>query len=211
MPRGGTVWSALIVTRSFASALGFLVQSYAQQHAPPARTALILAAEPAFAGLFGYLLADERLSAAAWLRCAPDPGRDRARRRGAAPASPAAAAGGVESVAMTGNGKSREIRLAARPDGFPKDSDFELAETPIPEPGDGEVLVRNVYMSVDPYMRARMTDGKSYMPPFQIGQGMQGGAVGQVVESRSDVLAEGDWVNCNDGLARALHGRRRAR
>jgi drug/metabolite transporter (DMT)-like permease len=65
-PRGGTVWSALIVTALLASALGFLVQSYAQQHAPPTRTALILAAEPAFAGLFGYLLQDERLSAVAW-------------------------------------------------------------------------------------------------------------------------------------------------
>jgi drug/metabolite transporter (DMT)-like permease len=65
-PRGATVWSALIVTSLLASALGFLVQSYAQRHASPARTALILAAEPAFAGLFGYLLQDERLSAVAW-------------------------------------------------------------------------------------------------------------------------------------------------
>jgi drug/metabolite transporter (DMT)-like permease len=65
-PSGATVWSALIVTSLFASALGFLVQSYAQRHAAPARTALILAAEPAFAGLFGYLLQDERLSALAW-------------------------------------------------------------------------------------------------------------------------------------------------
>jgi drug/metabolite transporter (DMT)-like permease len=65
-PRGATVWNALIVTSLLASALGFLVQSYAQRHAPPARTALILAAEPAFAGLFGYLLQDERLSALAW-------------------------------------------------------------------------------------------------------------------------------------------------
>jgi drug/metabolite transporter (DMT)-like permease len=65
-PQGATVWSALIVTSLFASALGFLVQSYAQRYASPARTALILAAEPAFAGLFGYLLQDERLSAVAW-------------------------------------------------------------------------------------------------------------------------------------------------
>ena len=62
-PAGWTVWSALIVTSLVASALGFFVQTYAQQHAPPARTALILASEPAFAGLFGWLLADERLSA----------------------------------------------------------------------------------------------------------------------------------------------------
>jgi drug/metabolite transporter (DMT)-like permease len=66
VPRGGTVWSALIVTALVASALAFLIQSYAQQHAPPTRTALILAAEPAFAGLFGYLLQDDRLSALAW-------------------------------------------------------------------------------------------------------------------------------------------------
>jgi drug/metabolite transporter (DMT)-like permease len=65
-PGGATVWSALIVTSLFASALGFLVQSYAQRYASPARTALILAAEPAFAGLFGYLLQDEHLSAVAW-------------------------------------------------------------------------------------------------------------------------------------------------
>jgi drug/metabolite transporter (DMT)-like permease len=62
-PEGTTVWSALLVTAVVASALGFFVQTYAQQHAPAARTALILASEPAFAGLFGWLLADERLSA----------------------------------------------------------------------------------------------------------------------------------------------------
>lgn len=66
-PHGQKVWSALIVTAVFASALGFFVQTYAQQHAPPARTALILASEPAFAGLFGYLLNDDRLTAVAWL------------------------------------------------------------------------------------------------------------------------------------------------
>ena len=66
-PEGGTVWSALIVTPLFASALGFFVQTFAQQHAPPARTALILASEPAFAGLFGWLLADDRLSPTEWL------------------------------------------------------------------------------------------------------------------------------------------------
>jgi len=62
-PEGATVWSALIVTSLVASALGFFIQTYAQQHASPARTALILASEPAFAGFFGWLLADERLSA----------------------------------------------------------------------------------------------------------------------------------------------------
>ena len=69
-PRGATVWSALLVTSLVASALGFLVQSYAQRMISSARTALILAAEPAFAGLFGYLLQDDRLSAAGWLGAA---------------------------------------------------------------------------------------------------------------------------------------------
>ena len=65
-PRGGEVWSALAVTALAASALGFLVQTYAQRHANPARTALILASEPAFAGLFGYLLAGDRLGPVEW-------------------------------------------------------------------------------------------------------------------------------------------------
>jgi drug/metabolite transporter (DMT)-like permease len=69
-PAGGTVWSALIVTSLIASALGFFVQTFAQQHAPAARTALILACEPAFAGLFGWLLADDRLSVTGWLGAA---------------------------------------------------------------------------------------------------------------------------------------------
>ena len=67
VPRGATVWSALIVTAVVASALGFFVQTYAQQHAPPARTALILASEPAFAGFFGFVLAGDRLGVVAWL------------------------------------------------------------------------------------------------------------------------------------------------
>ena len=66
VPHGATVWSALIVTALIASALGFFVQTYAQRHAPPARTALILASEPAFAGLFGFLLAGERLGPLRW-------------------------------------------------------------------------------------------------------------------------------------------------
>jgi drug/metabolite transporter (DMT)-like permease len=69
-PEGHTVWSALVVTSLVASALGFFVQTFAQQHAPPARTALILASEPAFAGLFGWLLADDRLSLTGWLGAA---------------------------------------------------------------------------------------------------------------------------------------------
>ena len=66
VPRGGSVWSALIVTAVFASAVGFFVQTYAQRHLPLARTALILASEPAFAGLFGWAIAGDHLSAVAW-------------------------------------------------------------------------------------------------------------------------------------------------
>src|SRR4051794_20378967 len=64
--------------------------------------------------------------------------------------------------------KGREIQLAARPVGEPKPTDFELVEVDVPSPADGEVVVRNVVMSVDPYMRGRMNDVKSYAPPFQL-------------------------------------------
>lgn len=90
---------------------------------------------------------------------------------------------------------NREIRLVARPQGFPRPEDFELAETPLPEPGEGEILVRNAFMSVDPYMRGRMNDVKSYVPPFQIGEALTGGAAGEVVASRAEGIAEGDWVS----------------
>jgi NADPH-dependent curcumin reductase CurA len=69
---------------------------------------------------------------------------------------------------------SREIRLKNRPVGLPRVSDFELATVPIPLPGAGEVLVRNLYMSVDPYMRGRMLDQPSYVQPFQVGQPLDG-------------------------------------
>jgi len=89
---------------------------------------------------------------------------------------------------------SREIRLVARPKGFPGEDLFELAETPIPEPGEGQLLVRNAYFSVDPYMRPRMNDVRSYVAPFTLGEPMAGGAVGRVERSRNDRYAEGDWV-----------------
>jgi NADPH-dependent curcumin reductase CurA len=91
-------------------------------------------------------------------------------------------------------GVSREVRLVARPRGFPEESLFEVAEVAIPEPADGELLVRNAYFSVDPYMRPRMNDVRSYTPPFALGEPMTGGAVGRVVVSRNDRFAEGDWV-----------------
>ena len=84
---------------------------------------------------------------------------------------------------------SREIQLAARPHGEPKLSDFRFVDVEVPDPGPGEILVRNTYMSVDPYMRGRMNDVKSYIPPFEVGAALQGGAVGEVVASRSDTHA----------------------
>lgn len=94
---------------------------------------------------------------------------------------------------------TREIRLASRPVGEPTDANFEIAETPIPEPGPGEMLVRNSYLSVDPYMRGRMRDVKSYLPPFEVGKVMDGGAVGQVVASNGGQLEEGAWVQHQAG------------
>jgi len=94
---------------------------------------------------------------------------------------------------------SREIRLASRPEGRPSDDNFELAEVAVPEPGEGQALVRNAYLSVDPYMRGRMRDVKSYVPPFQVGEVMDGGAVGQVVASKNPDLEEGDWVQSMNG------------
>jgi NADPH-dependent curcumin reductase CurA len=91
-------------------------------------------------------------------------------------------------------GVSREIRLVARPRGFPDENLFELAETPISNPADGQILVRNAYFSVDPYMRPRMNDVRSYVAPFTLGEAMTGGAVGQVVTSRNSAFREGDWV-----------------
>jgi NADPH-dependent curcumin reductase CurA len=91
-------------------------------------------------------------------------------------------------------GVSREIRLVARPRGFPGEDLFEIAEEPIRDPGDGQLLVRNAYFSVDPYMRPRMNDVRSYVAPFTLGEAMTGGAVGRVAASRNPAFAEGDWV-----------------
>ena len=91
-------------------------------------------------------------------------------------------------------GVSHEIRLVARPRGFPDEELFEVAETPIPDPAEGQVLIRNSFFSVDPYMRPRMNDVRSYVAPFTLGEAMTGGAVGRVAASRDERYAEGDWV-----------------
>ncbi|MCO5969879.1 NADP-dependent oxidoreductase [Actinoallomurus soli] len=90
--------------------------------------------------------------------------------------------------------KTREVHLVSRPHGWPEPTDFALVERELPDPGEGEVLVRNHFMSVDPYMRGRMNDVKSYVPPFGLDEAMTGGAIGEVVESRSPDLEEGDLV-----------------
>ncbi len=90
---------------------------------------------------------------------------------------------------------SREWHLVRRPQGWPVAEDFALREVPLDaEPGAGRILVRNLHMSVDPYMRGRMNDVKSYVPPFQLDRPMDGGAVGEVVASNAEGFAVGDHV-----------------
>jgi NADPH-dependent curcumin reductase CurA len=89
---------------------------------------------------------------------------------------------------------SREIRLVNRPTGAPTPDDFELATTTIPEPAEGDVRVRNIWMSVDPYMRGRMYDRPSYVPPFELGAAMDGAAVGIVESSNHGKFSKGDHV-----------------
>ena len=89
---------------------------------------------------------------------------------------------------------SREIRLKNRPVGLPAERDFEIVEVTIPEARAGEIRVQNIYMSVDPYMRGRMYDRKSYVPPFQLNQPLEGGCVGRVVESKNEQFKVGDFV-----------------
>ena len=89
---------------------------------------------------------------------------------------------------------NRQVLLNAHPVGFPVDTDFKMVETPAPEPGDGELLIRTIYQSLDPYMRGRMSDRASYADPVAIGGLMGGGAVGQVIASSSLLITEGDYA-----------------
>jgi hypothetical protein len=100
--------------------------------------------------------------------------------------------------------RAREIRLKTRPVGLPASENFELAEVDVPEPGPGEVLVRNMWMSVDPYMRGRMYDRPSYVPPFELGKALQGGAVGKVVASNDAKFKPGDLVDSMLGWREAF-------
>src|SRR6266536_3146975 len=88
----------------------------------------------------------------------------------------------------------RQIVLASRPSGWPTDDNFALTEADRPDLADGQVRVRNLFMSVDPYMRGRMNNVKSYVPPFRLGEPLEGGAIGTVTESRSPDQAIGDLL-----------------
>jgi len=90
---------------------------------------------------------------------------------------------------------ARAWHLKSRPDGTPTHDNFELKDIELPSVEDGQVRIRNLWLSVDPYMRGRMNESKSYIPPFQIDAPMDGGAVGEVVESNAEGFATGDLVS----------------
>jgi NADPH-dependent curcumin reductase CurA len=87
-----------------------------------------------------------------------------------------------------------QVRLASRPKGFPEESTFRFTTEPVPEPKDGQVVVKNRFLSLDPYMRGRMNDAKSYAPPVNVGDVMVGGTVGEVIASKNPAFAVGDKV-----------------
>ena len=99
---------------------------------------------------------------------------------------------------------SRAVSLKKRPLGMPSAEDFQFTELDVPDPGEGEVLVENLCMSVDPYMRGRMIDRKSYVPPFQIGEVLTGGAIGRVTRSNDSNIAEGEHVSSFYGWREAF-------
>jgi len=100
--------------------------------------------------------------------------------------------------------KARAIALKTRPVGMPRPDDFELINIDVSSPEDGEIQVKNICMSVDPYMRGRMYDRKSYVPPFQIGEVLTGGCIGQVTASAHPDFNEGDYVSSSWGWREAF-------
>jgi len=94
---------------------------------------------------------------------------------------------------------NRQILLIKRPAGMPDESCFKLVTSSIPQPINGQVLLRTRYISVDPYMRGRMNDRKSYVPPYQLNEVMNGGVVGEVIESKSNNFVNGDFLVGNLG------------
>jgi NADPH-dependent curcumin reductase CurA len=100
--------------------------------------------------------------------------------------------------------KSREVQLKRRPPAMPSPDDFQVVEVEVGEPEEGEVLVRNLWLSVDPYMRGLMRDRKSYAPPYVLGETMTGGAVGRVVAAEAPGISEGDLVLSSYGWREAF-------
>ncbi|WGG46159.1 NADP-dependent oxidoreductase [Rossellomorea sp. DA94] len=90
--------------------------------------------------------------------------------------------------------KQQQIQLVSRPEGMPVKEDFLHKEIDVPQPSNGEVLVKTIYLSVDPYMRGRMSDAKSYVEPFKLNEALAGGVVGEIVESKSAHFQKGDFV-----------------
>src|SRR5579872_1201052 len=97
------------------------------------------------------------------------------------------------------SGMNRQIRLKSRPSGAPTPDNFDLVDAPMPVAGDGEVLRRTIYLSLDPYMRGRMSDAPSYAPPVPVGGLMGGHTVSEVVESKNPAYRAGDLVTGYDG------------
>ncbi len=100
--------------------------------------------------------------------------------------------------------KTRQVILARRPVGMPTTDDFRIDEVELESPGEGDIVVENLCMSVDPYMRGRMVDRKSYTPPFQIGEALTGGAIGRVVESNDPNVPVGAHVESSFGWREAF-------
>ena len=94
---------------------------------------------------------------------------------------------------------NRRILLAARPEGVPQSNDFSMISEPIPDPGEGEIISRTIYLSLDPYMRGRMNAGKSYAAAVEIGETMCGGTVSQVLKSNNPEFARDDYILTYDG------------
>jgi NADPH-dependent curcumin reductase CurA len=90
--------------------------------------------------------------------------------------------------------QNTQIVLASRPKGMPTLDNFRTVDSEVPQPGDGEVLIRTLYLTVDPYMRGRMNEGKSYVPQFEVNEVISGGVIGEVTESRSPRFQPGDIV-----------------
>jgi NADPH-dependent curcumin reductase CurA len=90
--------------------------------------------------------------------------------------------------------QNKEIRLASRPVGMPTLDNFRLVDADMPQPNDGDVLAKSLYISVDPYLRGRMREGRSYIPPFEVGQVIDSGGIGKVIESRSSKFQPGEIV-----------------